>query len=73
MICPRPECPIEQTRRALNQMRVERNMGPGAQMDTVMSCKLCGQTKGWRRDADGTERALRHEEVWGAPTGKRSA
>lgn len=63
MICPRPECPIERARVAINATLKDAKRG---ESETVMSCTFCGETRGWRRDKHGNERALLHEEIWGA-------
>jgi hypothetical protein len=69
MICPRPECPIERARKAINETLSDSKRCEG---ETVMSCTFCGETRGWKRDKSGNERALLHHEIWGEDT-KRSA
>jgi len=62
MICPRPECPVERARVAINATIADAKR---AQTETVMSCTFCKKTVGWRHVGD-QDIPLVQEDVWGA-------
>lgn len=50
MICPRPDCPIEFTAKALEAYRAENNIPYSAQSETCEHCAMCeGKLVCWER------------------------
>jgi hypothetical protein len=71
MTCPRTDCPIERTRKALADYRVENKMRI-CPNDHVMSCATCGALKGWLIYSDGEEREIPEWKLRGAESAEQS-
>ena len=66
MICARPDCPIERTAKALDDIiREGEKLGAkfNAHMEHHAQCALCQRCVGWERRAEGDHRALRTRDA----------
>jgi hypothetical protein len=63
LLCDQEWCPVENLRKHIRDTLAERAAARGwknqAETEQVITCKLCGKTKGWRAYADGREIPLR--------------
>lgn len=74
--CPREDCDLERVRKALRDMRAEREakgFTQAAESMQVVTCKLCGMTRGWKRNRAGEEREIDQDVIWGRHKGSDAA